>query len=272
MKKACMAVALLLTVPSSLFAWGANGHRIVGRIAMSHLTDEAARGVQCLIGPEGLDQVSTWPDEIRSDPAWSRATPWHFLDIDDNETLETTRRDPAGDVLEAIQRFSNVLRDPQASRESKQEALKFLVHFVGDVHQPLHVGRPADQGGNKIKVTLFGQETNLHSVWDTGLIDAEKLSYTEFAAFLDHPTLQEIQAWQSSTPADWANESKALRDRVYKTGDGKLSYEYDYMEIPVIKQRLLQAGVRLAGLLNSIFAGAGPSIPDRTLSAAPHNP
>ena len=272
MKRAWMAlVPLLLAMPSALFAWGANGHRIVGRIAMNHLTDEAARAVQCLIGPEGLDQVSTWPDEIRSDPNWKKADPWHFIDVDDNEALETAQRDPNGDVLEAIQRFSNVLRDPQASRESKQEALKFLVHFVGDVHQPLHVGRHADQGGNTITVTFFRQETNLHSVWDSGLIDNEKLSFSEFAAFIDHPTLQEIQAWQSATPADWARESKAVRDRVYKIGDGKLSYEYAYVQIPLIKQRLLQAGVRLAGLLNSIFAEARPSIPDRTLSS-PHSP
>jgi hypothetical protein len=272
MKRACMALALLLTVPSALFAWGPNGHRIVGRIAMNHLTDEAARAVQCLIGPEGLDQVSTWPDDIRSDPAWSRSTPWHFISIDDNETLETTQRDPNGDVLEAIGRFTAVLRDPQASSQSKQEALKFLVHFVGDIHQPLHVGRRADRGGNSIKVSLFGQETNLHSVWDAGLIESEKLSYTEFTAFIDHPTLQEIQAWQSAPPADWAKESKAVRDRVYKIGDGKLSYDYAYVNIPLIRQRLLQAGVRLAGLLNSIFAQPGPSIPDRSLSAAPQNP
>lgn len=271
MKRACMALALLLMVPAAVFAWGPNGHRIVGRIAMNHLTDEAARAVQCLIGPEGLDQVSTWPDEIRSDPAWKKADPWHFISIDDNETLETTQRDPNGDVLEAIQRFTGVLRDPQASREARQEALKFLVHFVGDVHQPLHVGRRADRGGNSIKVMLFGQDTNLHSVWDGGLIDSEKLSFSEFAAFIDHPTLQELQTWQSATPADWVNESKAARDRVYQTGDGKLSYPYAYVELPLIKRRLLQAGVRLAGLLNSIFAEAGPSIPERTLPA-PQNP
>jgi hypothetical protein len=256
-------VALLLATPSTAFAWGPNGHRIVGRIAMHHLTDEAARAVECLLGPEGLDQVATWPDEIRADPNWKKADPWHFISIDDNETLETTQRDPAGDVVEAIQRFTAVLRDPQASLPSKQEALKFLVHFVGDLHQPLHVGRRADRGGNSIKVSLFGQETNLHSVWDAGLIDNEKLSFSEFAAFIDHPTLQEIQTWQSSTVADWAAESKALRDRVYTIGDGKLGYDYDFVQIPLIKRRLLQGGVRLAGLLNSIFAQAGPSIPDR---------
>jgi hypothetical protein len=254
--------ALLLSTPSSLFAWGPNGHRIVGRIAMNHLTDEAAIAVTCLIGPEGLDQVSTWPDEIRSDPGWKQSTPWHFISIDDGETLETTARDPAGDVLEAIQRFTAVLRDPQATRPAKQEALRFLVHFVGDIHQPLHVGRRADRGGNSIKVTLLGQETNLHSVWDSGLIDNEKLSFSELAAFIDHPTLQELQTWQSAPPAEWANESKAVRDRVYQIGDGKLSYEYAYQNIPLVKRRLLQGGVRLAGLLNSIFAQSEPSIPD----------
>jgi hypothetical protein len=258
-----VVVALLLSAPSSLFAWGPNGHRIVGRIAMNHLTDEAARAVECLLGPEGLDQVSTWPDEIRSDPNWKKADPWHFISIDDAETLETTARDPAGDVLEAIQRFTAVLRDPQATRESKQEALRFLVHFVGDIHQPLHVGRRADHGGNSIKVTWFKEETNLHSVWDSGMIDNEKLSFSELAAFIDHPTLQELQTWQNAPPAEWANESKAVRDRVYQIGDGKLSYEYAYKNIPLVKRRLLQGGVRLAGLLNSIFAQSEPSIPDR---------
>lgn len=263
MKRACVVLALLLSAPSSLFAWGSNGHRIVGRIAMNHLTDEAARAVECLLGPEGLDQVSTWPDEIRSDPNWKKADPWHFLSIDDAETLETTARDPAGDVLEAIQRFTAVLRDPQATRESKQEALKFLVHIVGDIHQPLHVGRRADHGGNSVKVTWFKEESNLHTVWDSGMIDNEKLSFSEFAAFIDHPTLQELQSWQSAPPADWANESKAVRDRVYQIGDGKISYEYVYKNIPLVKRRLLQGGVRLAGLLNSIFAQSEPSIPDR---------
>ena len=110
-------------------------------------------------------------------------------------------------MLESIQRFTAVLRDPQASRESKQEALRFLVHFVGDIHQPLHVGRRADRGGNSIPVTLFGQETNLHSVWDTGLVDSEKLSFSEFAAFIDHPTLQELQTWQAGR---WQEQTMRL--------------------------------------------------------------
>lgn len=259
MKRAQTAYALLLLVAASpAFAWGPNGHRIVGRIATNHLSEEAERAIECLIGPEGLDQVSTWPDEIRSDPSWRRADPWHFISIDDGETLETTERNPAGDVLEAMQRFEAVLRDPQASRQLKQEALKFLVHFVGDVHQPLHVGRRADRGGNSIEVFWFGDKTNLHSVWDSGLVENEKLSFSEFAAFIDHPTQEEIRIWQSAAFADWVRESKAEREKVYKIGDGKLSFLYVFDNIPLVKRRLVQGGVRLAGLLNSIFAQPGP--------------
>lgn len=265
MKRASLAVAaLLLTIPSTASAWGPNGHRIVGRIAMNHLTDEAARAVDCLLGPEGLDQASTWPDEIRSDPAWKKADPWHFISIDDAETLETTARSPDGDVVEAIQRFAAVLRDPRASQQDKQQALRFLVHFVGDIHQPLHVGRRADRGGNEIKVNFFREETNLHSVWDSGLIENEKLSFSEFAAFIDHPTLDELRSWQGASVADWAAESKALRDRVYNLpADKRLSFEYAFANMPTVKRRLLQAGVRLAGLLNAVYAQTGPSIPDR---------
>jgi hypothetical protein len=254
---------LLLTLASPALAWGPNGHRIVGRIAANHLTDEAARAVESLIGPEGLEQAATWADEIRSDPAWKKADPWHYINIDDGETLETTAREPAGDVLEAMQRFEAVLRDPQASRQEKQEALKFLVHFVGDVHQPLHVGRRADRGGNSIEVTWFGEETNLHAVWDTQLVENEQLSFSELAAFIDHPTLAEIQTWQGSAFADWVKESQAERERVYGIGDGKLGFAYAFENMPLVKRRLLQAGVRLAGRLNSIFSQPAPSIPDR---------
>ncbi len=269
MKRAPMVLVLLLilTAPASVLAWGPNGHRVVGRIAANHLTAAAAVAVASLIGPEGLDQASTWGDDIRNDPNWQpplkNPSPWHYISIDDQETLETTARDPDGDVLEAIERFSAVLRDPQATRPAKQEALRFLVHFVGDVHQPLHVGRRADRGGNTVEVTPFGEKTNLHSVWDSGLIESEKLSFSELAVFIDHPTLEELRTWQSAAPADWVGESKAVRDRVYKIGDGKLSYQYAFDHMPLIKRRLLQGGVRLAGLLNSIFAQPGPSILDR---------
>jgi len=254
-KRTCGALcaALLLAAPSSALAWGAVGHRVVGRIAQNHLAPEAARAIGCLMGTESLARSGTWADEIRSDPAWKRADPWHYINIEDRQTLETAERVAEGDILEAMERFERVLRDPQAERQAKVEALRFLVHFVGDVHQPLHVGRKEDQGGNRVQVRWHGRETNLHTVWDSSMIDEERLSYTEWVEFIDHPTQAEIRTWQGTTYRDWIQESFAARAQVYDIGDGNLSYKYSYRNLPLVRQRLLQAGVRLAGLLNSIF-------------------
>ena len=106
-----------------------------------------------------------------------------------------------------------------------------------------------DRGGNGVEVMWFTEKTNLHSVWDSHLIEDEKLSFSEFAAFIDHPTLEEIRLWQSATYTDWIKESQGERDKVYRIGDGRLSYPYAFQSKPLVKRRLVQAGVRLAGLL-----------------------
>jgi hypothetical protein len=260
----CLSFALVVALPRPALSWGPIGHRVVGRVAEHHLSEVAARGVAAILGAETLAQASTWPDEIRTDPAWDTAKPWHFISIDDGETYATTAKSPGGDVVEAIERFTQVLRDQQAAVARKVVALRFLVHFVGDLHQPLHAGRRADSGGNAIKVTWFNEETNLHAVWDDKIIEAEKLSFSELADFIDHPTPDEIRAWQNGVPADWAQESAALRAQVYQLpGDKKLSYLYAYQNAPLVKRRLLQAGVRLAWILNTVFNDPNPSIPDR---------
>jgi hypothetical protein len=241
---------------ASAFGWGPIGHRIVGRIAENHLSEEAGRAVAGILGFQSLAQVSVWADEIRSDPAWKKADPWHFINIEDGDTVESAARAPAGDVLEAMERMEKALRDPAATRESKRDALRFLVHFVGDAHQPLHVGRRGDRGGNDVVVSWFGRLTNLHAVWDSSLIESEKLSFSEFAEFLDHARPADIRHWQKAPYAAWIGESKALRSQVYATGNGDLRYEYVYKNMPIVKRRLHQAGIRLAGLLNEIFAAA----------------
>jgi hypothetical protein len=250
------ALWLLWLMAAPALAWGPNGHRIVARIAENHLSEEARRAVTVILGPETLAHVAVWADDIRSEPAWSKAAPWHYISIDDKETLETTARAPEGDVLSAMQQMEATLRDAKADPRARSEALRFLVHFVGDVHQPLHVGRRADRGGNGTAVSWFGQRTNLHAVWDNSLIESEKLSFSEFAEFLDHARLREIREWQAASYADWIRESKALREQVYAIGKGDLGFEYAYKNLPVVKRRLLEAGIRLAGKLNEIFADA----------------
>ena len=250
------ATLVLLLVPALAFSWGKTGHRVVGQIAENHLSPKAAKAVRELLGPDSLAEVSNWADEIRSDPSWKRADPWHYVNIPDGETYATMSKNPAGDVIVALKKFEATLRNPAAPKEERIQALKFMVHMIGDLHQPLHAGKRDDLGGNRVSVHWFRsvEATNLHTVWDDLLIEQEKLSFTEWTRFLDHPTAAEVKDWQATSYAGWMEESFKLRDRCYDfKPELPLSYEYVYKSMPIVKQRLLQAGVRLAGTLNHIF-------------------
>jgi hypothetical protein len=129
------------------------------------------------------------------------------------------------------------------------------VHFLADLHQPLHVGLEEDRGGNMIKVKWFKTDTNLHTVWDEEIIDFEKLSFTEYSTYLNHFSKEEKKEWEKGQYVDWAKESQDLRPKVYDMPENKsLSYEYGYKTKPIVEQRLKQGGLRLALVLNHLFA------------------
>jgi hypothetical protein len=230
-------------------AWGPTGHRAVGRIAERHLSPEAAREVAALLAPERLAYVTTWADEIRSDPAWAKAETWHWVTIPMGTTYAEAKRNPTGDVLEAIARFERVLADRSAPRTERQQAIKWLAHFVGDFHQPLHVGTRDDRGGNEVLVLWFGQPSNLHSVWDHDMIDRTELSFSELAEKVDVATPEQVRAWQASSPLEWADESRRMGEKAYELGDRRLSWKYLFDHWPEVELRISQAGVRLAALL-----------------------
>jgi hypothetical protein len=253
MRRTVAVSSLLAVLASPALAWGPLGHRAVGRIAERHLAPETARQVAALLGPERLTYVGSWADDIRSDPAWAKAESWHWVTIQAGQTYAESKKNPAGDVIEAIARFERILADPAAPKVERQQALKWLVHLVGDIHQPLHVGRGDDRGGNEVVVLWFGEPSNLHSVWDSGLIGRAELSSTELAEKVDIATAEEVKAWQASTPLDWAGESSASLDKLYLIGDRKLSFRYVFDQWPTVEKRIAQAGVRLAGLLDRLL-------------------
>ncbi|MCY3555367.1 MAG: S1/P1 nuclease [Gemmatimonadetes bacterium] len=262
MRNARIAIASILLLCGSLpaVAWGPNGHRIVGQIAENHLTDAARKGISDLVGRASLAQIGTWADEIKSDPAWDHASPWHYVNAAPGQSIESAKRSPDGDVVEAIQRFERVLRDRGSSRKERVEALKFLAHFVADVHQPLHVGYASDRGGNDIRVRWFGETTNLHRVWDEHLVEHQRLSFTEWVRFFGHAEPGEVEAWRRSNVYDWARESRSMLPSVYDFGDSRsertpyLGFDYIFKHADGVRLRLLQAGIRLSGMLNDIFA------------------
>ena len=268
---AASSAAIALT-PTPALAWGKTGHRVVAALADAQLSGLARAHVKELLGVESLDEAATWPDEMRSDPSpfWQKASgPLHYV------TLNGVVYDHApseSDALEALAKYSATLRDPNASLADKQLALRFVVHLVGDLHQPLHAGKCCDKGGNDVKVKWFGRDQNLHSVWDSALVDDEQLSFTELTAKLQrHTSNDDVIAWWDINPRDWVSESAQIRETIYPAMPPKgakdkkgqpavpeLSYSYVYKFTPVMEQRLKQAGVRLAAYLNAIYAAPQP--------------
>jgi hypothetical protein len=252
MKKlvACF-VFTIITVPS--FAWGVTGHRATGWIAEHYLNAKAKKRVKKILQQESLAMVSTWMDEIKSDSTYNYTSDWHWVTIPDGQTYDQSIKNPNGDVIMTIERIVKELKTHTLTSKQESEHIKMLVHLVGDIHQPLHVGCCDDQGGNKVKVKWFRNESNLHRVWDSDMIDDTRLSYTELAQSLNEPDAIEIAKYQKASVRDWANESMSVRKAVYAIGDGNLSFKYPYKNFSLVRERILKAGIRLAGILNEIY-------------------
>ena len=249
---------ILLLLPTVLFAddWGKTGHRVIGQIAQDNLTPQARGAINLLLGGETLATASTYADEIRSNPDYDGFAIWHYVNLPLDKKygeVEHTQEN----VVTAIQKCINVLTDENSSKEDRIFHLKFLVHLVGDIHQPLHTGRKEDYGGSKIRLKFKGRKaeetnTNLHVLWDTNMIDDFKMSYSELSDYLQ--SYKEVDFLQGNAVC-WANESHTLVNKIYsEVEEGQyLSYDYLYGNFYIVKQRLFQAGIRLANLLNSIY-------------------
>ena len=279
-----LPLLFFLTLPQLLPAWGANGHRIVAQICYDNLSDQARQRVDAALGDNYLAQVSTWPDYIRAESGWDFTHPWHYMTVQPDETVADVARQTAtdpkiDDVNEAMTFMTNVLAGKEEARQRMTDlldqngvdplagsldatALAFLIHFIADVHMPLHVGKNRDLGGNKITVLYFGDRYNLHSVWDTQIIEQERLSYTEFADFVTMHTRARRADLAAAPPEMWMQESIDLRERVYNTlydrtdrdtGLPDLGYDYQHDFLPIVEERLGAAGYRAAAVLNRVL-------------------
>jgi hypothetical protein len=252
MKKTIFTLFIIQASMVSL-AWGPTGHRATGLIAEKYLSKKAQKELRRILGGQSLAIASTWMDDVRSDSTYDYMSDWHWVTIPDGKTYDQSEKNPNGDIIQTIERLMIVLKSGKLTGKEEAESIKILIHLVGDIHQPLHVGTGNDRGGNDIKVRWFREDSNLHRVWDSNMIDDTHLSFTELGESVVAPTDAQRKAWQLETVRDWANESMALRRDVYDYGDGKLGYRYSYENFPMVTRRLLQAGIRLAGLLNEIY-------------------
>jgi len=246
---------VLVIVANTSFAYGPIGHRAIAKIADSYLTDTAKSQIKELLEGDDIIVVSTFADEIKSDRTYDYTQMWHYVNANDGESYEHSHKNPDGDLISAINKCIEVLKDSKSSKEDKAFRLKMLVHFIGDLHQPLHTGRAEDLGGNTIKVKWFKSPTNLHRVWDSNMIDSQKMSYTEIAETMKRPPYIDAKKIASGDVISWYNESKKLSYKVYDSvkPNENLSYHYNYIYYPIVKERMNYAGIRLAKMLNDIF-------------------
>jgi len=235
--------------------WGPLGHRTVGEIATQYLTPKAKREIKKLLNRESLALVSTYGDEIKSDKRYNKYYSWHYINMSLEADYDVSKQNPDGDLVSGIAYCKSVVTDQNASDEDKAFYLKLLIHFIGDLHQPMHIALEKDKGGNDFKVQWFYQDTNLHTVWDRKMIEDYGMSYIELSKNVDYLTKDQIKELQKGTVIDWVNETHKLTREVYafsKEGDN-LRYEYSYKFMNVARRQMQLAGIRLAKTLNDLF-------------------
>ena len=258
---------LLLLVAGSAQAWGPLGHRLVARLAEPQLTPSARAETQRLLATERLRSlagVANWADELRErDPALGRrSSKWHYVNIGEHDCRYAAARDcPNGDcVVEAIGAQAAILADRTRPDAERLQALKFVVHFVGDVHQPLHAGYARDRGGNTFQVHYRGKGSNLHSLWDGTLLNSRGLGETAYlwrlrAAGTGRPAA--AVAYSPRAATEWAEQSCALvRQPGFYPPSARLGEDYVARQRPTAERQLQLAGARLATLLNTSLGDA----------------
>lgn len=259
MKKIIIATALFLGI-NEISAWGNTGHRIVAEIAENHLNGKAKRKLKKLIGKQKLAYWANWPDNVRNHHEWKHTDTWHYVNIDpkssQEEFINALKNNDKESIYTAIKELSEKIKDKKISAQEKEYHLRFLVHFVGDMMQPMHTGRAEDLGGNLVKIKFFNRDTNLHSLWDSGLIDNTKYSYTEYTRVLDVKTKVEVKKIQSGTLEEWFYDSHQTANIIYNSVKQGENYSYDYQQEynPILERQLLYAGLRLAKVLNEVLS------------------
>lgn len=250
-------ILMLLPFKGNANDWGKIGHRVIGEIAEENLSDSALTEVMYLLNGESMATASTWADEMRSNPDFRPYDAWHYVNLPLDKEYNEIKHNPKGDVIQTINKCIEILKDSTSNKQTKTFYLKYLIHTVGDLHQPLHTGRYSDYGGSKIKLQFMGRKasnktTNLHVLWDSDMIDDYKMGYKDFA---NHLMRTQQENFQQGNAEVWANESHTLVKDIYANineGD-KIGYDYIYTNFPTVKLRLYQAGIRLAGILNEIY-------------------
>lgn len=254
--KKYISTIILISAVISAFGWGQKGHDTVAYIAERHLTDSARNAISKILDGKSIVYYSNWLDNASHTPEYAYSKTWHYKNVDAGIEYDDAPLNDKGDIVTALKKQIAVLKDSSSSKADKALALKMTVHFLGDIHQPMHLGHASDLGGNRWNVKFFKSRTNLHTVWDSRLPEAgHKWSYTEWADQIDRATPEEESEILTGCVGCWARETHKLCNNVYTRTpqDTDISYDYIAEWTPVVEQQFLRGGLRLADILNALF-------------------
>lgn len=255
--KKCFLLLLMIAnmVSANEIYWSKTGHRVVGEVAETHLTRKARKAIDHLLNGQSLAAVANFGDEIKADRAYREFSPWHYVNFPLDKDYGDETPSAEGDIVTGIEKCIRIVNDKTSTPENRTFYLKLLVHLMGDLHQPMHVGRAEDKGGNDLQLQWFGRGTNLHRVWDSNMIDDYGMSYTELSDKLPQLTKAQITALKEGNVRTWVEETQEMAAKVYASVEvgEKLGYAYSYDWWPTVEQQLQKGGIRLAAVLNDIF-------------------
>jgi hypothetical protein len=250
--------AALTACPPPAWGWGAEGHEAIAHIAQRHLSRRAERQVTRLLDGHSMAYWAAWADGLRGDARYDGFRTWHYANADEGFTYSTAPKLPTGDVYTAVETCIDVLEDRSASDSLRTMYLKLLIHFVGDMHCPMHAGHASDRGGNGFRIEFRGSATNLHRLWDSQIVDAARPGWDawEWSVSADRTmNRREERAVFGGGPLEWMEQTVEVSHRLYveTPQDKPVGQDYVRRQTPLIEQKFTEAGHRLARLLNDIF-------------------
>jgi hypothetical protein len=253
MRKLSLSLLIVLVCKTTTsLAWGKVGHNMVAEIALTYLNKGVKDSVQKYLGTMTFQEASTWMDDVRSDHSFDYMKTWHYADVEKDKTyVRREEEDAVNEIEKSIQELTN---KSKLSKEKINTDLKLLFHLIGDLHQPLHCGYASDKGGNDIKMDFNGKPTNLHSIWDSRIIESRltdvQKGVTDLCKSL---TPEDIKKYEKIDVIEWYKESRGNLFIVYDYPTAGINDEYITKSLPIIEKQLMVAGLRLASVLNETF-------------------
>ena len=249
--KRIIVAVILFSIAHKSMAWGKTGHHLVAEIAFHYLDDKTKAQVKHYLGKMSIDDAATWMDDIKSDNFYDYMKPWHYVDIEKGQKFHNS---PEKNAVVILNSAIKLLEKKENMKDAKiKEYLMIIFHLVGDIHQPLHTGYPGDKGGNSISISSPIFNGNLHTFWDSRMLESKDVTMEDCLKQYDSYTKEEIQNIQKIDVLKWMNQSRSLLDGVYDFKDGNIDQAYIDKNVIVIEKQLLIAGLRLAAVMNDIF-------------------